>query len=349
MLRETNVQRLDWADKTMSVLRQQQLEACERRLLKLPPFGLYDRDDDLHAETLWQSSLMAQEEPVQTKLHTTKELRAMVLSALPATIALLSPEEHMLMDRLVTLDGNAVLMDWEEVCAAETLARRLLCVVERSGDHFMLHLPDELLLPVTMILSSRQHEELREKLMRFDAVIRALLYLGGMLHYEEALHHLLADVLEGSYAYDMKEALRYLRTAYDYTIDRDGEMLLLHPGLAEPERLLEAAPLAFSAAHPMDLDEETMAGAIEGLMPEERPLFEKLYGLLAGVTRPEITEEGAVEDLRMLAKQGVSLQEMQKVLTSLVTIAPTDEMRQAVEQICLMTPRWGELRTGRLQ
>lgn len=349
MLRETNVQRLDWADKTMSVLRQQQLEACERRLMKLPAIGLYDRDDDLHAETLWQSSLMSQEEPVQTRLHTTKELRAMVLASLPATAALLSPEEHMLVERLVTLDGCAVLMDWEEVSAAETLARRLLCVVERSGDHFMLHMPDELLLPMAMILSSRQHEELREKLMRFDAIIRAMLYLGGMLHYETALHHLLADVLEGSYAYDMTEALRYLRTSYDYMIDRDGEMLLLHPGLAEPDRLLRAAPLTFSSAHPIDLDEETMAGAIEGLMPEERPLFDKLYGLLVGATRPEITEEGAVEDLRMLAKQGVSLPEMQNVLTSLLTVAPTEEMRQAVEQLYMMTPRWGEMRAGRLQ
>ena len=99
----------------------------------------------------------------------------------------------------------------------------------------------------------------------------------------------------------------------------------------------------------MELDEETMRGAMEGLMPEERPLFDHLYGLLCGATRPEITEEGAVEDLRMLAKQGVSLQEMQEVLATLLTVHPTQEMLQAVALLHRQTPRWGSLQSGSLQ
>ena len=84
-------------------------------------------------------------------------------------------------------------------------------------------------------------------------------------------------------------------------------------------------------------------------MPEERPLFDRMYGLLVGSTRPEITEEGAVEDLRMLAKQGVSLPEMQEVLTSLLTTQPTQEMLDAVAALHRHTPRWGTLRTNDLQ
>ena len=41
MLRESNMQTLTWADKTMSVLRERQLEACESRLASLPSFGLF--------------------------------------------------------------------------------------------------------------------------------------------------------------------------------------------------------------------------------------------------------------------------------------------------------------------
>ena len=40
MLRETNVQRLHWADKTMSVIRQEQLEACEKPAREMYAYAL---------------------------------------------------------------------------------------------------------------------------------------------------------------------------------------------------------------------------------------------------------------------------------------------------------------------
>lgn len=347
MLRETNVQRLHWADKTMSLIRQQQLEACERRLNALPSYGLYTYNDDVHAEELWLSSFDGQESPRLTHLHTTHELRAKVLTRLPSEAALLSVEEHHLIERLLTLGGDAELLDWEEMSAAESLVRRLWCVITHTEHRFVLHLPPELITPLTMIFSSRKHEELRMRLLRHDAVIRALLYIGGLLHYEEPLHHLLEDVLEGGGETDRMLAMRYLRTAYDYTHDQNGEMLLLHPGLAEPEALLDIA--APQDGLSIDLDEETLRGAMEGLMPEERPLFDRLYGLLLGATRPEIMEEEAVEDLRMLAKQGVPLSVMLEVLGSMLLLQPTEEMRQAVAELHSQTPRWGEMRMDRLQ
>ena len=347
MLRETNVQRLPWADKTMSLLRQQQLEACEKRLSTLPSCGLYTYDDDLHVEELWRCSFDAAEAPVQSRLHTTHELRARILTRLPAEAALLSVEEHHLVERLLTLGGEAELLDWEEMSAAESLVRRLWCVITRIGHRFILHLPQELLTPLTMVMSSRQHEEIRERLMRHDAVIRALLYIGGLLHYEEPLHHLLSDVLDSPGRTEQMLALRYLRTAYDYTHDRYGEMLLLHPGLAEPDQLMSIT--APQEGLSIDLDEETIRGAMEGLMPEERPLFERLYGLLLGATRPELSEEDAVEDLRMLAKQGVPLSVMLEVLGSMLMLQPTEEMCSAVADLHALTPRWGEMRMNRLQ
>lgn len=349
MLRETNVQRLHWADKTMSLLRQSQLESCEKRLSVLPEYGLYTFDDDLHAEELWSISLDAQEHPRLTHLHTTQELRALVLTRLPLEATLLTAEEHSLVERLISLGGEAELLDWMEMAAAETLVRRLWCTLRRDGSRITLHMPAALCTPLLMILSDRRHDEARMRLMRHDAIIRALLYLGGLLHYSEPLERLLDDVLgckdPGAAEYTL--ARRYLQAAYDFIYDSDGEMILLHPGLAEPERLLSNAPVRPSA--PMELDEETVRGAMEGLMPEERGMYNRLYGLLQGATRPEIGVDEAVEDLRMLVKQGVSLQTMREVLSSLLTIHPTQDMLKAVNELYLMTPRWGALQMNSLQ
>ena len=344
MLRETNVQRLHWADKTMSVIRQEQLEACEKRLSALPRVTVFELENDLHTEDIWQCSYDAQEHPKMNKLHTRKELRAQVLGSLAAEAALLSVEEHLLVERLVTLGGTAELIDWEETSAAESLVRRLWCTISRDGRRTVVHMPEALLTPLTLTIGSHAHQEIRDQLMRHDSVIRGLLYIGGLLHYEEPLYHLMTDVLKDSYASDLNLALRYLRAAYDYTYDRNGDMLLLHPGLADPEHLMTLRPPTQEFA--VELSEDTMRGAIEGILPEEEPLFDKLYGLFVGATRPELTPEGAAEDMLMLAKQGVSLKEMQEVLGSLLSVQPTDEMRQAVALLHAQTPRWGLMRTA---
>lgn len=347
MLRESNVQTLTWADKTMSVLRERQLEACENRLSSLPDFGLFSGCDDTNAETLWAASYDAQEHPIPAALHTTRDLQAKLLTSLPAEAALLSIEEHQLVERLLALEGHAELMDWEETGAAESLVRRLWCTLTREDDRIFLHLPTELMTPLQLILSSKAHEAIRDKLYRFDATIRALLYIGGLLHYEEPLCHLCEDVLKGTYANDSALALRYLRAAYDYTYDHHGDMLLLHPGLAEPERMMNQ--LTIRPDSHIQLDQETMLGAMSGLFPEEKPLFERMYGLLYGAVRPEISEEEAVEDLLMLAKQGVSLEEMNEVLSTLLTVRPTEAMLAGVRQLYLLTPRWGSMRTAMVQ
>ena len=347
MLRETNVQRLHWADKTMSVIRQEQLEACEKRLLALPKVTVFDLSDDLQIEEIWQCSYDAQEHPRMDKLHTRKELRAQVLASLAAEAALLSVEEHLLVERLITLGGTAELIDWEETSAAESLVRRLWCTISRRNNRTVVHMPEALLTPLTLTLSSHQHQEIRDRLMRHDAVIRAMLYIGGLLHYEEPLYHLMADVLQDTYASSPELALRYLRTAYDYTHDRNGDMILLHPGLADPEHLMHQHVRV--KEYSIELSEETMRGAVDGILPEEEPLFDQLYGLFVGATRPELTPEGAAEDMLMLAKQGVSLKEMQEVLGTLLSIQPTEDMRRAVALVHAHTPRWGMMHTALAQ
>lgn len=347
MLRQTNVQRLHWADKTMSVIRQEQLEACEKRLSALPKATVFELADDLYAEEVWQCSYDAQEHPQMNELHTIKGLRAEILARLPAEAALLSIEEHMLVERLISLGGRAELIDWEETTAAESLVRRLWCTITRESRRIVIHMPDALVPPLTLTLGSHAHQELRGRLLQHDSVIRALLYIGGLLHYEEPLQRLMSGVLQESYACSSTLAMRYLRTAYDYTYDKRGDMLLLHPGLADPEHLMTQYSSAQEFA--LELSDATMRGAVDGMLPEEEPLFDLMYGLFVGATRPELTPEGAAEDLLMLAKQGVSLAEMQEVLGTLLSVQPTVEMRAAVDLVYAQTPRWGLMRAASAQ
>lgn len=346
MLRESNMQSLTWADKTMSVLKERQLEACENRLATLPAFGLFNGCTDLNAEELYAVSYDAMENPVCQELHTARSLRAQVLTSLPREAALLSTEEHLLLDRLLALGGDCELMEWEETGAAESLVRRLWCTLSRENERIFVHLPKELLTPLMLIVASSAHEELREKLYQYETTLQGLLYLGGLLHYAEPLERLMTEVLQGTYACDRPLALRYLRCSFDYTYDHRGDMLLLHPGLAEPERLISTLPAATPASL---MDEETLRGAVMGLLPGEQPLFEQMFGLIHSVVRPEITGEQAVEDLMMLAKQGVSLTEMNEVLSTLLTIQPTAAMYAGVRQIYWRTPRWGSLSTAMVQ
>lgn len=348
MLRESNMQTLTWADKTMSLMKERQLEACEDRLSSLPDFSLFDDIDDTQAEALWECSFDAQEHPRQRELHTIDALRGMVVRALPAEAALLSVAEHQLLERLLALGGEAELMDAEESGAAEALVRRMWCTISwDEEDRAYLYLPPELLLPLQAIVSSQPHQELRRAVCHYDAAIRGLLYVGGLLQVDEALRHLLEDKLKGTYADHPGLGLRFLRTSFDYTYDERGDMLLLHPGLAEPERLLHIiSDIPFMTAA---LSEEILVGAVNGMLPEERPLAEKMYRLLAGAVRPEITVPEAVEDLLMLAKQGVGLTEMNEVLSSLLTVRPTEAMLEGVRQLYLMTPRWGTMRSGVVQ
>ena len=344
MLRESGIHTLTWADKTMSVLRERQLEACENRLNELPSFGLFDGCDDQKVETLWQCSYDAQEHPAPSRLHSVAELQRQVLLSLPMEAALLSVEEHMLLERLIVLGGRAELMEWEETRGAEGLIRRLWCTLERREDTYAVRLPQQLLFPLTALLAAEAHTEIRERLLRFESAIRGLLYIGGLLHYMEPLSHLRGDVLRGVAGFSDELLMRYLRNTFDYCYDERGDMLLLHPGLAEPERMIRGGLVMTPAT--FELDEATLMGAMDGILPEERSLFDRMYGLLCGAVRPEITEEEAAQDLLMLAKQGVSLDEMNEVLSSLLIVEPTADMVEGVRQIHRQTPRWGTMTSG---
>lgn len=101
MLREFDLQRMHWADKTQSMLHQRQMEACETRLLSYPTESIFTLQDERETEYWWQCSFDAEESPKSPVLHTLREMRANVLARLPVEAALLTETEHALIVRLI--------------------------------------------------------------------------------------------------------------------------------------------------------------------------------------------------------------------------------------------------------
>ena len=85
------------------------------------------------------------------------------------------------------------------------------------------------------------------------------------------------------------------------------------------------------------------------MLPEEVGLHEAMCGALNGALRPEFELAEAAEDLRMLAKQGVSLHELEAVMSSMLTVLPTEKMKDALKQLHLCTPHWMGLKTTLMQ
>ena len=344
MLRECDIQRLPWADKTMSVLRTKQLEACEKRLDALPSRGLFTGCDDARVAELWRCSFEGQEHPMPLQLPTAHDLQGKVMLRLPAEAALLSGPEGQLVELMLMQGGEMALTDMDSFDAAEALVRRLWCTLTTRDEVRVLRLERALCGPLACILAAQEHEELRERLAAFSFELQSALYIYGALPFEPALHELCAHVLAGTHAHDLPLAARFLRTSFDYICRPDGSLLLIHPAAADPAAI-RAVPSTWREA----CGNERLRITEEGILPEERPLYELMYGQLQQAVRPECPEDEAVNDLVMLCKQGVSFEDLAAVLSSMLIVRPTDRMLGALRTLSEQIPRWNTLRAGRVQ
>ena len=348
MLRQSYTRPLHWADRTMSVLRAEQLEACEKYLAGLPSRCLFEPEcSSLDAEKLYELSFFAEENrrssgrPLHPSLHTVEQLRNRVLHTFVQELALLSVEEHDLIVRTVLFGGRTPLTDWNELLPARSLVRRLWCRVEGKGDHTTLFMPQQLCSSALLLLAGDSHKAIRETVEQVHESIDNTLYLLGAVQAAGPARYM-ASMLKNACADHQPELIdRFLLAGYDYVYDCSGNLLLIHPGLADPERMMG---LAVSEMNP-----DALRKASDSINDLESPLYDRMLALLQDVTRPEITPEDAVEDLIILAKQEVPWKDMQEVLSSMVICRPTPAMRTALKEISDRVPRWLSLSTSRVQ
>ena len=348
MLRQSNSRPLHWADKTMSVLRADQLEACEKDLAGLPSRCLFEQGcSNMDAEKLYEFSFFAEEDrqsagrTLRPALHTVEQLRNRVLHTFVQEAALLSVEEHDLLVRAVLFGGHTPLTDWNELLPARALSRRLWCRVEGKGDNSALILPHQLCASALLLLAGESHKEVRGLVEQVHDSIENTLYLLGAAQASGPASHM-ASLLKGTCADGHPELIkRFMLAGYDYVYDRGGNLLLIHPGLADPERMM--------GMKNTEMNPDALRKASESINDLESPLYERMLGLLLNVTRPEITPEDAVEDLIILSKQEVPWNDMLEVLSSLLICRPTPEMRSALKELNDRVPRWLNLSTSRVQ
>ena len=348
MLRQRDTRPLHWADKTMSVMRTEQLEACERDLAGLPSYCLFEPEcGNVDAEKLYELSFFTEEDrkasgrSLRPALHTVEQLRNRVLHTFAQECALLSVEEHDLLVRAVLFGGRTLLMDWNELIPARALVRRLWCRVEGNGENTVLIIPHQLCASALLLLAGDSHKAVRDIVEQVHDTIENTLYLLGAARAAGPSRHLTA-LLKGTCAEGHPELVnRFLLAGYDYVYDRGGSLLLIHPGLAEPEKMMGITNT--------EMNPEALSNASDSISDLESPIYERMHGLLVDVTRPEITPEDAVEDLIILAKQEVPWKDMLEVLSSLLICQPTPEMRSALKELSDRIPRWLSLSTSRVQ
>ncbi len=337
MQRETHAQTLAWADKTMSVMQQRQLEASEKRLAQLPAFGLFNGCDDANAEELWKISVDGQEHPRPDRLHSAASLAETILRRLPAEAAFLSMPEYALATELASSEEPLPLSDWSDTAPAELLVRRLWCTVCRDeSDTACLTMPAEIRNALNAVLQSDAHQQVRGSVVRFLVTSYCVLNIYGMVYAEDALAWLRRVCPLGMIPNGEAMARRMLHTAYDFVYTAGGEMVLLHPGLADPERHLRGLTHVDFQRHEITDPEADVPQFM--LSDAERVSALRLCGFLEPCLRPECPAPMAVEDLRVLAKQGVSFDTLAEVLASMLAVLPTPDMLEALRDLQICTP-----------
>ncbi len=344
MLRQENTRPLRWADKTLSMLKASQLEACEKSLASLPGSSLFDPDaSDLDAENFFDASFYSSEEK-HAVLHSIEGLRSMVMEAFPAELALLSREEHELVVRLAVNAGTVPLQSWEEIIPARGLVRRLWATVQGQGEGLRILMPRHLCLSALLLMSSDAHRKIRQIIDEFYDAVDDTLYLLGATPAAGPMSHLCSSLKNTEIGEQPRLVSRMLQVGFDYVIDRDRQMLLIHPGLAETDRLCRS-----SYAGLFSMGEDALSTALSSLEAIEDPLYLRLEALLDGSLRQDISVEDAAEDLILLAKQNVSYTDMCDVLSSLLITLPSPEMLEALRRVHDQTPRWLSLNASRVQ
>ena len=336
MLRESSlIHEQDWAEKTFSILRDKQFEACERRLSNLQQINLFSPlATDVYAQQLFEQSYFASE-LARDQLMTVEKLRALVLRLLPNEAHYLTSAENALLEQLLVAGGRMTSKNWEEIPAAEALVSRLWCSFSSAGEAWTLELAGE---PLVKAFSAQKHASARTRTFRYDVTMHGLLYITGFLPSLQPREIFKKDVIQSDAAWAGVIADRYIKANFEYILGDRDEVILMHPALADPYRLLWTLGGNVNAS--VTLTQEALLGGMNGMLSEEVALNEDMIAALAGNMRPEWSADEATDDLRFLVKQNVSEAELETVMASMICIRPTAAMHDALKNLYNNTPRW---------
>ena len=340
---------VSWADYTMTQLRRKRYQACEKELAGLPQHTLFDDAvTDAEAESFFRCSWYAAEEK-RAALHSIESLRVRVLTELPASMALLTPEEHDLMVRAVLFRGHMPLVHPESLFPAVSIVRRLWGRVDCSSPVRRLDIPSQVCLSAMLSMASDGYRDRHEEFTRIYETVDNTLYLAGMMSAESVMQDLASPFLQTTPPAELPAICRIaLRAGFETICAGNGKLLLVHPGLANPQSLMRRSGNLQESA-PGDLNAFELSSAYSSLTEIEDPLYDKLLGLIQDLCREGSSAEDTVEDLIILIKQGADFASLREVLQSSLVCLPTPEMNSALREMMERIPRWSTLQMGAVQ
>ena len=344
MRRSINHRHLSWPDKTMSALRGQDLDEAEKRLRTLPAVGIFDIQDDSATEAIWQTSLDALEGRFAREMHRAEDIRKLVLARLTAESMLLSPMEAQLLGHFYARQKLEIPVEYGDMLAAETLCRRLWGTVRWSGEEARLSIAPVVLFSLRLLHISDTWKQYRQDLHRMELLLSGHLSQRGMVAEDEALRVMMDGPLGQLEDPEGVLLRRWLETAFDYIVDPWGRRVIIHPGLAEAEPLLRAGAADAPIVERAEETDET-EDAEDALCLVDQAIYDLGLPLLEGCVRPELYPITVLEDLIVLARQGVSEKDMMEALASSLTVIPGAAMADLIHRMVQTIPRWDSLTT----
>lgn len=339
MRRYIDFQHESWPDKTDARMQAARWDMCLSGLSgDAPCAGVIDTATiDFLTELIDMGWVDVPQAPSDMMLR--KAARRAVLGTLADDADCLSPEEHTLVERMLIGDGVALLETVSQFEAAYTLQMRLWCDIGVLSGMPAVCLDPVLAEALPEAIMTQRHKERRARIFIFDGMMHGLLYMTGFLDDHLPMQRFVAEVLmEAESAYTMRLARNYLEASFDSDVIA-GCTLLLHPSLAAPESLVQQLAAQRIPGLP-PVTPSQLVGSMNGLLPEESQTDEKMQLALSGALRPEYVADEAVQDLRMLIKQGAPLSVLHDVMAGMLCVLPTEHMQNALLEMSQLTPRW---------
>ncbi len=332
MLRKYIPRSASWFERSMSYIQSESIDDCEALMKEHSELHLFGGSKDADAETLWRKSYDALDHPYAPVLHTIKDLENQVLELLENESYFLSTIEYGLLQRLLSQKGHLLVLRSGEIPACLSLIRRLWCYASFPPDGSVaLHMPESLLFEISRILTQRGFIEHSFLLGDFTQVTDSILLWKGILPLSIALSEL-EEVFSPMH---VPETIfrRFLLSNYDYTVHQ-GNILLIHPGLAEPSKLF---PLL------KDYPNDIYSTDFDSVLSEwDTPtkLSQMLIGTCRRVMRKDYNPQDLAADLTLLRKQGAPYEALVDTLKASSVMTPSSDMLDCIRLICQYVQPW---------
>ena len=336
----------DLQENTMSSLKEMSLDELRRLLSEQSGLSIFGKASSQRWMDAYRYSYALMESGKET-LPTVVKLRASVKKQLPAELPLITEQEENLLKRALVFGGTTPLFVEEEMAPAESLIRRLWCSgFQRDDGQIFLRVAEPLIKPMLKIMAEDAYREMRAKVFAMSATLHSMIYLHGMLYAQPAINHLSEHLLPVKDEAHLRALHRYILAEYDYCRDSQGNLVLMHPGVVQPEKMLSS--LSNASYQSPDYTREMIIGGIGELLKEEEAATAILRSELGFALQPGYNAATMVNDLKLLIKQGASHEQLAELLRDKLAVRMTPQLENALRRAETDTVRWQSAPSGRL-